>query len=189
MVADSEELEQMDASELHARRLNAKEVLMPMKGENFLFPAADGTVNISGEEQDLRTSTSIWDSPDRGEERDNLQGESDGSSSTSRQDSSWSDGEAKGDFRLRRKINFTNSKTLVSQSSRPTDRNACVTLACVFFCEKNMFSFLFWLAFLFIFFVAQQKEKQKKKKSKKSKKEKNRPPRGGVLPETAQTFF
>ena len=29
MVADVEELEEMDASELHARRLNAKEVLTP----------------------------------------------------------------------------------------------------------------------------------------------------------------
>ena len=34
MVADTEELEQMDASELHATRLNAKEVLTPMKGDN-----------------------------------------------------------------------------------------------------------------------------------------------------------
>ena len=33
MVADIEELEQIDASELHARRLNAKEVFTPMKGE------------------------------------------------------------------------------------------------------------------------------------------------------------
>ena len=31
MVADIEELETMDASELHARRLNAKEVLTPMR--------------------------------------------------------------------------------------------------------------------------------------------------------------
>ena len=38
------------------------------------------------------------DSPDRGEEQDNLRGESEGSSSTSRQDSSWYDGEARGDF-------------------------------------------------------------------------------------------
>ena len=38
MIADIEELEVMDASELHARRLNAKEVLKPMKGDNFIFP-------------------------------------------------------------------------------------------------------------------------------------------------------
>ena len=44
MVADSEELEEKDASELHARRLNAKEVLTAMRGENFIFPVADGTV-------------------------------------------------------------------------------------------------------------------------------------------------
>ena len=94
-----EELEEMDASELHARRLNAKEVLTPMKGENFMFPVADGTVKISGGDQRLRTPTLIRDRPDRGEEQGNLQGASDGSSSTSRQDSSWYDGEAKCDFR------------------------------------------------------------------------------------------
>ena len=44
MVADTEELEQMDASELHARRLNAKEVLTPVSGEKFIFPIADGKV-------------------------------------------------------------------------------------------------------------------------------------------------
>ena len=45
MVAEIEELEEMDASELHARRLNAKEVLTPKNGEIFLFQVADGTVN------------------------------------------------------------------------------------------------------------------------------------------------
>ena len=44
MVADIEELEEMDASELHARRFNAKEVLTPMKSDNLIFPVADGTV-------------------------------------------------------------------------------------------------------------------------------------------------
>ena len=63
-VADIEELEEMDASELHARRLNAKEVLTPVEGEKFISPGADGTVKISGEGQDLRTSTFIQDSPE-----------------------------------------------------------------------------------------------------------------------------
>ena len=40
MVADIEELEEMDASELHARRLNAKEVEMPQRSGNFRFPVA-----------------------------------------------------------------------------------------------------------------------------------------------------
>ena len=56
MVADIEELEETDASELHARRLNAKEVLTPMKGDSFVFPVADGTVKVSGGDQRLRTS-------------------------------------------------------------------------------------------------------------------------------------
>ena len=41
MVADIEELEEMDASEFHAQRLNAKEVSTPMSGEKFIFPIAD----------------------------------------------------------------------------------------------------------------------------------------------------
>ena len=58
MVADIEELEEMDASELHVLRLNAKEVLTPQRSGNFIFTVADGTVKISGGEQRLRTSTS-----------------------------------------------------------------------------------------------------------------------------------
>ena len=44
MVADIEELEEMDASELQARRLNAKEVLTPQRSVNFMFPVSDGTI-------------------------------------------------------------------------------------------------------------------------------------------------
>ena len=43
----------MDASEIHARRLNAKEVLTPMKGDNFIFPVADGTVKTTGGDRRL----------------------------------------------------------------------------------------------------------------------------------------
>ena len=91
MVADVEEFEQIDTSEICVQRLNAKEVLTPMKGDNFIFPIADGTVKLSGGNQVLRTSTLIRDRPDRGEEQGNLQGESHGSSSSPLQDSSWCD--------------------------------------------------------------------------------------------------
>ena len=47
----------MDATEFHARRLNAKEVLTPMKGGNFIFPVADGTVKTLLEEID------VWNQP------------------------------------------------------------------------------------------------------------------------------
>ena len=50
MVSEIEELETF-ASEIHARRLNAKEVLMPKKGDRFIFPIADGTVKLSGRDQ------------------------------------------------------------------------------------------------------------------------------------------
>ena len=77
MVADVEELEEMDAPELHARRLNAKEVLTPKRSGNFIFPVADGTVKIIGGGQRLRTSTLTRDCPEQGEEQEILQGKSD----------------------------------------------------------------------------------------------------------------
>ena len=57
VVGYIEELDEVDASELHARRLNAKEVLMPQRSGNFLFPVADGTVKIFERGQHLRTSS------------------------------------------------------------------------------------------------------------------------------------
>ena len=53
MIADTEELEEMDASEIHARRLNAKEVLTPMKGENFLYSQSQMEQSKSMEEIDV----------------------------------------------------------------------------------------------------------------------------------------
>ena len=95
LVADIEELEQMDESEIHAWRLNAREVLTPLSGEKFIFPNADGKVKLSGVGQVLRTSTFIRDRPDRGEEQGHLLGESDGCPP---QDSSTDNGGAKNDF-------------------------------------------------------------------------------------------
>ena len=68
MIADIEELEEMDASELHARRLNVKEVSTQQRSGNFIFPVEDGTVKILGGGQRLRTSTLIRDRAERGEE-------------------------------------------------------------------------------------------------------------------------
>ena len=98
MIVDTEELGEMDASEFHVRRLNAKEVLTSIKRRNFIFPVEDGRVKISGEDQDLRTYILIQDSPDRGEEQDNIRWESDKSSSILQQDSSWYAREVNSDF-------------------------------------------------------------------------------------------
>ena len=98
LVADIEELEKMDASEIHAERLNAKEVLTPTNGENIHIPNR----RWSGKTFWRRSGSEIIhlnpDRPDRGEGHGNLQGESDGSSSTQLQDLSLYDGEAGKDF-------------------------------------------------------------------------------------------
>ena len=75
MVADVEELESLDASEVRAGRLNAKEVLMPEHGKEFVFFAADGVVKLVERDQVFRKQ----EHPARGKEHnDDLQGESDG---------------------------------------------------------------------------------------------------------------
>ena len=50
VVADIEELDNSNASEIHARRLNAKEVVTPKRCDFFKFLIADGTAKMSGGE-------------------------------------------------------------------------------------------------------------------------------------------
>ena len=64
---DFEELEEMDASEIHAKRLNAKEVILPKSGEHYIFLVTDGTVKPYRGDPALRTSTLIRNQPFRGE--------------------------------------------------------------------------------------------------------------------------
>ena len=49
---------------------NAKEVLTPQRSGNFIFPVADETVKICGEEQHLRTFTLNRERPERGEQQE-----------------------------------------------------------------------------------------------------------------------
>ena len=44
LIADFEELETMDASEIYSKRLNAKEVIFPREKGEFIFPIADGRI-------------------------------------------------------------------------------------------------------------------------------------------------
>ena len=96
LIADLEELETMDASEIYSKRLNAKEVILP-KGE-FIFPIADGRIKLPGGDQDLRTSTLIRPQPIQGEGHVDFLGESEGSPPSSPQDSYPDAGEARNDF-------------------------------------------------------------------------------------------
>ena len=79
LVADLEELETMDASEIHSKRLNAKEVIFPKENGEFICPIADARINSLGGVQDLRTFTSIRQRPIRGESHLDILGESEGS--------------------------------------------------------------------------------------------------------------
>ena len=63
---------------LFKKKLNAKEVIFPKQNEKFIFPAADGRIKFGGGDQELRTSTSIWDRPIRGEGHVEFLGESEG---------------------------------------------------------------------------------------------------------------
>ena len=85
----------MDASEIHANRLNAKEVITLESDEKLIFPVADGTVKISGGDQELRTSTLIRDHPIRGEDHQDFLGEAEGSPPLHLRDSFPDAGEAR----------------------------------------------------------------------------------------------
>ena len=50
LIADLEELETMDASDIYSERLNAKEVIFPKQGE-FICPIADGRIKTPGGDQ------------------------------------------------------------------------------------------------------------------------------------------
>ena len=78
LVADLEELETMDASEIYSKRPNAKEVIFPKEKGEPIFPAADGRIKTLGGGQDLRTSTLVRHRPIQGESNIDFLGESEG---------------------------------------------------------------------------------------------------------------
>ena len=86
----------MDASEIYSKRLNAKEVIFPQKGE-FIFPIADGRIKTFGGDQDLKTSTLVRHRPSQGESNIDFLGESE-RSIPQPQDSFPDAGEAINDF-------------------------------------------------------------------------------------------
>ena len=67
LVADIEDLEMLDESEMHA-----KEVLMPQDGGTFIFLVEDGEVKLAGTDLVLRESTLIQDHLARGEEHNDV---------------------------------------------------------------------------------------------------------------------
>ena len=81
LVVDLAELEEMDASEIHAKILNAKEVILPKSGDNCKFRVALGTAQPCGgdrenflDESKLSPPTTFFQDsyPDAGEARDDF---------------------------------------------------------------------------------------------------------------------
>ena len=79
LVADLEELETMDASEICSKSLNTKEVIFPDENGKFIYPIADGRIKPLRGDQELRTSTLVRHRPIQGESNIDFLGESEGS--------------------------------------------------------------------------------------------------------------
>ena len=80
MVADIEEMETMDASEIYSKkRLNTKEVIFPKENGKFIFPVADGRIKFVGGDQEPRTPTLTREHTIRGDRHRDFLGESEGS--------------------------------------------------------------------------------------------------------------
>ena len=77
LVADLEELETMDASEIYSKKTPCERGDISQRKWNF--PATNGQIKLPGGDQDLRTSTLIRDRPIRGESHVDFLGESEGS--------------------------------------------------------------------------------------------------------------
>ena len=54
LIADLEDFEKLDASEIYPRRINAKEILIRQKDDEFTFSVADGTAKLSGRDCEFR---------------------------------------------------------------------------------------------------------------------------------------
>ena len=79
LIADLEELETMDASEIYSKRLNATEVIFPNPRRIYFFQSQMDEIKTPGGDQDLKTSTLVRPRPIQGEGHIDFLGESEGS--------------------------------------------------------------------------------------------------------------
>ena len=91
LIADLDDLEKLDASEIYPRRINAEEVLIPQKGDEFIFPVADDTAKLPGRDYDFREPRSKREQTVRSEDLSGRTSRWTGKVSTDRIDRwSWS---------------------------------------------------------------------------------------------------
>ena len=79
LIADLEELETMDASEIYSKKTQCQRGDISQSKKRIYFPIADGRINPLGGDQDLRTSTFERDHSIRGEGQREFLGEPEGS--------------------------------------------------------------------------------------------------------------
>ena len=96
LTADLEALEKLDASDIFPRRINAKEVLIRQKDDEFIFPVADGTAKLSGGDYEFREPTARREQTVRS---DDLSGELQREQGESQPTESTDESEARADFR------------------------------------------------------------------------------------------
>ena len=58
-AADAKELQEHFALEVHAKRMNANEIIVVTEGDQFMFPCASGLVKQTGKDSEVRTSDQI----------------------------------------------------------------------------------------------------------------------------------
>ena len=93
--ADLEDWEKLDASDIKPRRINAKEILITQRGDQFIFPFADGTAKLSGRDYEFRKPTPRREQTVRSED---CSGELEGEPGESPPTESTDDAEARADF-------------------------------------------------------------------------------------------
>ena len=86
LIADLEDLEKLDASDIYPRRINAREVSIIQTDDEFILPVADGTAKLLGRDHEQ---------PVRSED---LRGELHGELGESPPTESTDDAEARNDF-------------------------------------------------------------------------------------------
>ena len=95
LIVDIEELEMLDASEIHPRRLDAKEVLITHKDGESVFPVADSWATLSGRDYEFQEPTL---GREHTVKRENLSGESQGDREEFHPEETKDDAETQKDF-------------------------------------------------------------------------------------------
>ena len=95
LVADIEELENMDASDIYPPRINAREILTPQRWEIFIFQVGEGTAKLSGRDHKFREPNPRQEQPVGSED---LSGELQGEPESHQPTESKDDAEAWKDF-------------------------------------------------------------------------------------------